>query len=350
MKHPNFIACVLVAAGAFVWVGCSSSTNTALTVTPTGALVAPASVNFGNTRLGVCADTLLGVPRDTNVSIQNTGTDTLRIYSVTPQSSLFSVAWFDTAIAPGANGTMQLDFCPAQTGVASATLLIKSNAAQDSSLTITLTGNGVPYSPGVGSQYTYSVFKLDTAGKTLGSLPSVTDSIIATGITYQDSSNVSESSDSTYYIFESNGDVCLYASGFPTYPVTNLVGGGWQTLPFGSQVQNVYSYPDTYTDSAGEMVTLSIHDTAKYMGTTNIKINGVSYPVSHVQLREYGLYSDTKGTNSDVVTAEIYFSPELGTIVDRSRYTKDVATAASGKPRVVTGGGTEITLTSFQAH
>ncbi len=217
---------------------------------------------------------------------------------------------------------------------------------------MTLTGNGVPYSPGPGSQYTYTAFDLDTAGKTTGSAFTVMDSIIATGITYQGQSNVSETSDdSTYFTVESSGDVGLYASGFPTYPATNLFGGGWQVLPFVSHVQNVYSFNETYVnDSDGATVTLVIHDTANFIDTTNMTIGGTEYPVSHVHLIEYGVYTDTKGTNVSTTTIEIYYSPTIGTIVSQSKVLKDVATAASGKPRVVTGGGREINLVSFKAN
>jgi hypothetical protein len=313
--------------------------------------VIPSSINFGNARLGVCDDSLLGEPRDSSVWMKNTGADTIRIHSAMPQSNEFSVLSLDSVIPPSDSESMTLQFCPAGTSLASATLLINSNAPQDSSLTVTLTGNGVPYSPGLGSIYNYIAFDLDTAGKTIGSSFAVTDSMIQTGITYQGESNVSETSDTTYFIAETNGDVELYAKGFPTYPDSNYFGGGWQTLPFSSQTPNYYSYNETYVnDSDGETITLVIHDTAAFVGTTNVTIGGAEYPASHVHLLEYGVYTDTKGTRVSATTVEIYFSSKLGTIVQQSRVVKDVATAASGKPRVATGGGREINLVSFKAN
>ncbi len=157
MKNPSFIAFVFMLAGAFIWAGCSSSTMTS--TPPSGSLVVPTSINIGNARLGVCANPLLGTPRDTTISIQNTGTDTLRIHSAMPQAGQFTVASLDSVIPPMGYGPMQLQFCPGQLGNASATMVINSNAAQDSSLTVTLTGNGIPYSPGIHSVYSYTAIQ-----------------------------------------------------------------------------------------------------------------------------------------------------------------------------------------------
>jgi hypothetical protein len=352
MKYPILIASVFVLAGAFVWAGCKSSTSTSTgPTTPSGSLVIPSSINFGNARLGVCGDSLLGAPLDLTVSIKNTGTDTLHIHSAMPQASEFTVVSLDSVIPPSDSAPMQLQFCPSQLGNASGTFLVTSNATQDSSLTVTLTGNGVPYTPGLSSQYTYTAFDLDTAGNPIGSAFTVLDSVIATGLNYQGGSNVSETSDSTYYIITSSGDDSIYIAGDSTYPTTLLFGGGWQVLPFMSHGQNVYSPSEIYTnESEGETITLTIHDTARYVDQTTMTIGGVSYQTSHVHLLESAVYTDNLGSRTFVVTYEMYFSPILGTIVSQSRVSKEFVTLPSGKRDPSTGGGRKITLTSFKAN
>jgi len=217
-----------------------------------------------------------------------------------------------------------------------------------------LSGNGVPYSPGVSSQYTYTAFNLDTAGRTVGTAFTVTDSIIAVGLTYQGQSNVTEVSDSTYFIPESNGDVNIYAKGFSTYPDTLLFGSGWQTLPFGSQGKNIQLYSDnqTYTnDSLNESITLSIRDSASFVETTNTTIEGFTVQESHVHVVESALYTVTgKGSTLVTVTVEIFFSPNLGTIINQTRVKRAVSTALSGKSTKAMGGGRQVNLVSFKAH
>ena len=337
-------------AAAFVLAGCSTSTTT--TAMPSGSLIVPTSLNIGNARLGVCANSLLGLPRDSTISIQNTGTDTLRIHSAMPQAGQFTVVSLDSAIPPMGYGPMQLQFCPGQLGNASATMVINSNAAQDSSLTVTLTGNGVPYTPGVSSQYTYTAFNLDTAGKTIGSALTIVDSVIATGITYQGQSDVSESSDSMYFIIGTNGDDSIYTPGFSTYPTSVFFGGGWQDLPFTTGGQKVYSNSEQYTnDSDGETITLTIQDTARYVAQTTMMVGATPYTVSHVHLVESAIYSDSKGTNTVIIVNELYFSSALATIVSESRVALNIITVkSSGKREPATGGGRKINLTSFKAN
>jgi hypothetical protein len=353
MKNPSFIASVFILAGAFMWAGCSTSTTSTPPSAPSGSLVVPTSINIGNARLGVCANPLLGAPRDTTISIQNTSTDTLRIHSATPQAGQFTVVSLDSVIPPSGYGPMLLQFCPGQLGNASATMVINSNAAQDSSLTVTLAGNGVPYTPGLSSQFTYTAFDIDTAGKTVGSAFTIVDSVIGTGLTYQGQSDVSETSDSEYFIIGTNGDDSIYAPGFMTYPTTVYFGGGWRQLPFTTQLPKVYSYSETYVnDSDGETITLNIQDTARYVDQATMMVGATPYTVSHVHLVESAVYSDTKGTNTVVVVSEIYFSSALATIINESKIDADVITVkATGKRDPATNlGSFKINLTSFKEY
>jgi hypothetical protein len=355
MKHPKSIAYILILCAATVWAGCKSSTSTSTGSTaPSGSLL-PTSINFGNTPLGVCADPVLGAPRDSTLSMQNNGTDTLRIHSATPQGSGFTVVSLDSVIPPSGSGSIKLQFCPSALSSTSGSLLITSNATQDSSLTVTLTGNGVPYPPGLGSQYTYSVTTLNASGNpTSAPAYNIIDTVIQTGITYQDSSNVSESSnpaDSTFYIIDNDGDVSIYTSGYIIYPTSSPnVGSGWQTLPYGSQNQKTYSFNQTYNDSAGISVNLIVSDTATYLGPSTTTIGGIQVQESHVHLVETGLYSDVKGSRYFETIVDSYFSPDIGTIVSQSKYSTEVVTVAGGKPGAPTGGGTKIDLTSFKPN
>lgn len=350
MKYKHLINTILIFAVGYLFSGCSASTTTTPPVS-SGTLALPTSINLGNGGLGVCADTLLGVPRDSIISIQNTGSDTLHIHSATPQAPAFTVVSLDSVIPPSGSGPMKLQFCPSQTGTASATLIINSNASQDSSLTVTLTGNGVPYVPGLHSVYTYTANNLDTAGKVIGSPYTHVDSVIQSGINYEDSSNVTGTSDSTYFIIEDNGDVSVYVNGFPTNPSTNIIGSGWQTLPFGTHRGSFQLYSDVqnYNDSAtGIPVQLTINDSANYVETLPTTIEGVQVQASHVHLSEQAIYSFSGGQNVIKVEVEMYFSPDISAIVRHSKVKKGVKTV--GKTRTVTGGGDEITLTSFKAY
>jgi hypothetical protein len=285
----------------------------------TRIITIPASINFGNTRLGLCGDSLLGAPRDTIVSFQNSGNDTLRVHSLMPQSPLFSVVSYDSVVAPAGSGSIHVRFCPMQTGIASAALIVSSNATVDSSLTITLSGNGLPYAPGVGSVYTYMAQQLDTAGKPIGNPYQVMTNIIATGITYQGKSNVSETSDSNYFEVESDGDVNFYAPGFQTYPAGTVAGSGWLTLPFASQNPNLPLLSDdtTYLDSAGTSISVSVRDTASYKGMTTITVGSNPFPTSHVHLIEDAVYTLPKEKIYIVAVLDFFFSQDLGYLATR---------------------------------
>jgi hypothetical protein len=355
MKNPSFIASVLMLTGAFIWGGCSTST-TAPATTSSGSLSVPTSIDFGNTRLGVCADPILGVPRDSIVTIQNTGTDTLRIHSAALQSSEFTLVSLDSVIPPSGSGPMKLQFCPSALNSTSSTLLITSNATEDSSLTIALTGNGVPYYPGFGSEYTYSAVALNAEGKPTGAPAfTVVNNITATNLTYQGQSNVLEYSntvDSTFYLIDNDGDVSVYTTGFSIWPSSLFVGAGWQTLPYTTHTQNVYTFaPQTYTDSLGIQVTVSISDTASYVGPATVTIDGIPITESHVHSVESGLYTSDKGTRSFVTTVENYFSPELGILVSQTKYLTEIETVFPSKTgETPTGSGTQVNLTSFKAQ
>jgi hypothetical protein len=209
----------------------------------------------------------------------------------------------------------------------------------------------VPYSPGVGSQYTYTAVALTDSGTATGQPFVITDSVIATGLNYEGQANASENSDSTYYIIQNSGDASIYVLGFPIYPSTSIVGSGWQTLPFASHTQNVQLLSDDqdYIDSTGESITLNVRDTASYIGTTNATIDNIPIQESHVHLVESALYTGSKGTILARIVLEIYFSPDLGTIVSQSRVEREVVTATGGKPKV-SGGGRKIDLMSFRSY
>src|ERR1035437_1777289 len=216
MKSPKILIAFAVLSAFTVLAGCSSTVSPP-TVTRAFTLSA-SSVDFGDARMGLCADPTLGAPRDTVLAIHNTGNDTLRIDSVTSQSAAFSVLYASSKVAPGDTGSIHLRFCPATVGNATSTVTMTDNSTSGSPTLVAVRGNGVRYFPGVGSYFTYDVQQVDSALKPVGNVSTTTVNIIGTGLSYQGKTGVVLTSDSTYYKIEDNGDVSIWTVGFPTYP------------------------------------------------------------------------------------------------------------------------------------
>ncbi len=92
------------------------------------------TVAFGNVGVGHYKDTV--------ITISNTGTDTLKISSITASSSVFSGRPQTASIPPGASRHDTLRFTPSATGGFSGRLFIASNAPSSPD-TITVSGTGV---------------------------------------------------------------------------------------------------------------------------------------------------------------------------------------------------------------
>jgi hypothetical protein len=305
------------------------------------------TIDFGNVRVGVCADPLLGSPSDTLLQISNVGNDTLRIQFVTPQASNVIVLSVDSAIAPNGTGALKLRFCSPGLGATNTQVTIATNATQYSVQTITVSGMGVRYYPLAGSQYSYDAVQLDSNGHPIGNPYVITQTILASGLSYQGKSNVVETSDSTYFRIEDNGDVSVYSVGFQTYPPLNMVGSGWITIPFethGAKMQ-VLAEDKDFTDSAGKPITLKVRDSVGWIETSTVTAAGRSFTTSRGFFEQVAVYSDGTNAIGLITASELFFSPEIGFVVQQNNLHKQVV-FINGSPSV-TGGGEGRRLRSY---
>ncbi|MDP4200628.1 MAG: DUF1573 domain-containing protein [Bacteroidota bacterium] len=301
--------------------GCSSSAVSPPAVTRTFTLSA-GSIDFGSSREGLCTDTLHGIPKETILTIQNTGSDTLRIDSVTSQSASFSVLFSSSKVAPGDTGSIRIRFCPTTLGSASSSVTMTDNSTNGNTTIIGMMGNGVRYYPMVGSYFTYDFQQVDTGMHPIGSPQTTTVNIIASGITYQGKTNVELTSDSTYFKIEDNGDLSIWSLGFPTYPATVLVDSGWLTLPVQTQGQNLQLLTDdrNFTDSAGESIAMHVRDSASYIGMSSLAVGSRQYSAIEVRLTELASYASGKGELGIFRAFDGYFSPEIGFVIQQARF------------------------------
>jgi len=98
--------------------------------------VQPARVNFGNVRTGTI--------KDTAVTIQNLGGDTLFISSISSNNSHFALKSVTSGIAPGASLVDSLSFAPSNPGADSARIIILSNSGNGPDTVVALGTGFVP--------------------------------------------------------------------------------------------------------------------------------------------------------------------------------------------------------------
>ena len=96
--------------------------------------IARRGIDFGNV--------LVGNFKDTIVTIANNGTDVLSISSIVSSANPFSVRISSASILPGQWIVDTLRFTPAASGIASASIVVTSNASSSPD-TIQLSGNGM---------------------------------------------------------------------------------------------------------------------------------------------------------------------------------------------------------------
>jgi hypothetical protein len=99
--------------------------------------VAPASLNFGNVRVGQVRDLLL--------TVRNVGEAQLTVSSITSNNALFSVTSPTGSfnLAPGASTLVNLRFAPTSAGVKTALLSLNSNDPSLPRVDVALTGTGL---------------------------------------------------------------------------------------------------------------------------------------------------------------------------------------------------------------
>ncbi len=284
----------------------------------TRTLSMPATIDFGSVRLGLCEDSMLGMPRDTLLVMRNSGNDTLRISSVTAQPPWFTVISWSHTIAPGDSGLARLRFCPMQLGVVAGTITVASNATSDSILTITTSGNGLRYTPGVGSVYTFfaAVDSLDPATRKtvfIGAPGFHFDTIRSTNATFAGQGGLIEVSDpgphDGYYKILPNGDVFMYGDGAPAAKNV-FFGSGWWTLPMGSHSTNVSLFTgDTMVN--GGAIKLHLEIVGSYLGDTTITVGSRQFPGSILQIVQTGTYGPSSKPNYQK-GVQFIFLPALG--------------------------------------
>ena len=96
---------------------------------------------FTNDTLLYFDKVIIGQPKDLPLTIQNIGTDSLLLHSITNQQSVFTHNWssMDSLILPGNNLNVTITFTPLDTNLITDTLLIENN---DKPLQIKLSGKG----------------------------------------------------------------------------------------------------------------------------------------------------------------------------------------------------------------
>jgi uncharacterized protein (TIGR03437 family) len=119
----------------------ATGTITATFSTGGPAISVPATFDFG--------PVTVGQSRDQSLRVQNTGTQTLTITSVTSSSTQFRLVSPSTPImiAAGSQQDLTLRFEPSATGARSGTLTIRSDDPSRPTVTVALSGQGVAAAP-----------------------------------------------------------------------------------------------------------------------------------------------------------------------------------------------------------
>lgn len=304
------------------------------------------SIDFGNTRMGLCNDTLHGDRAWQIVTIKNGGNDSLRIDSITSQSADITISGEMAPIAPNASEMFKVWYCPSSTGPLNTTVTISTNATDSAKKRIAVRGNGIQYIPFSGSLFTYDARQLDTAGKPIGLPETKSIGIIASDLSYHGKTGVSLTSDSTYFKIEDDGDVSIYFAGFPTYPSSAVVDSGWISLPTATKEPVLRRNTTTFTDSMGSPVNLVTTDTAMYLGDTTITVDGQQFACMGVRLSRWASYF--QGSNGIVIGSffQAAFSPSLGFTVLQGSVAGHVV-VVNGRRGPVAGGGEGRILKSY---
>jgi hypothetical protein len=310
-----------------VFASCSSSTAPPVTRMAT---LSTSSLDFGDTRTGVCADSTLDMPSMMTFTIKNTGNDTLRIDSIISSSSSVSVVSSPKTVAPADNGTVKVEYCPTDTVATNATLTIKSNSTESASTLVTTKGTGIHYYPYAGSSFTYTAVQLDTAQRPIGNWYTTTGVIDSSSISYAGKTNVAYTSDSVYIHVENNGDVSVYNAGFPVYPYPKRAGAGWFRLPAATHAPTFAAF-DTTFDSAGVTVTLHVRDTCGWLKDTVVNVAGHSFTCAIVALQRVAVFQSGIFAGISIAQFGAWYSPTLGFTVGQKRWGGDIR-LINGKP------------------
>ncbi len=156
-----------------------------LTIPITGAGVGPSRaisvvplVNFGNVRLGLCEDSMLGQKAEISLTIRNTGSETLHLGTVTIGLPFNVLAVECDSISSGDSCHVRLGFCPQAYGEVIGQLRIASDAlGADALKIVSVRGTGIVYLPGRESFFNEDYINNDSL--TSKTLKTVVDSNVA---------------------------------------------------------------------------------------------------------------------------------------------------------------------------
>ncbi len=181
--------------------------------------------------------------------------------------------------------------------------------------------------PNAGSYFITANLQYDSTGALVSSDTSV-ETFFRTGLSIYGKTDVVEAIDSsdgsvtdtTYYHYESDGDVSVYGQ--------NIIGSiGWTTYPFGSQQAQTIN-GDTTIQGISETYALTISGA----GSGNTTIAGKSFSTEKINLSgkiiaSFLGVSDTASGNFGTIS----FAPSLGEVVDETiPAQRDAVTRALG--------------------
>jgi len=214
--------------------------------------VLPTSLNAGN--VPVC---LLGtVP----FTIQDTGGLTLTVFSMTTSGAPFTVSAGSATVPPGGMLSFTVTFKPISTGAASGTLTIISDDPNTPTLTIPLTGTGLPTPP--------AAISVSPASLTFGAVP--VQFFVGLRITI---ANTGPCQALNFTMTSSGGPFFVTASDPTTLPpsATSLT----DTLLAGSSRRYVVVFAPTATGTIAGTLTITSNDPANPNVSIPLSGNGV---------------------------------------------------------------------------
>ncbi|MDB5033770.1 MAG: hypothetical protein JWQ98_1011 [Chlorobi bacterium] len=195
-------------------------------------------------------------------------------------------------------------------------------------------GNSTTITPAKqGSTFTSYTYSKDSLGQMQqGSQDTTVSTIAKTGLTIGGKSDVnmaigvkkSGGTDTTYFRYESNGDVSLY------FNATDSSGGAppmqtaWITLPFASKTSMNLTIVDTaMSDSTFGAGRFKVTSSAVQTGTENITVGSETLSAEKVQWKfetsaTFGLF----GIGQSVVST-IWFAPKIGFIARQEQITSE---------------------------
>jgi hypothetical protein len=170
-----------------------------------------------------------------------------------------------------------------------------------------------------GSSYSYT--ETDTASDKTTTTKTSKDTVVASGLTIDGKSNVikvltldasGKATDSSYYAYESNGDLSRHFINASDAPVPGLVP--WITVPFSSQTSGSIGSYDTNITYAGHPAAVHSAYYAAGTGTGSTTVKGSPYSIKNAHLFAVVTIS-IGGTPVLADTAmdwKYSFSPQLG--------------------------------------